>query len=181
MCPVRFDADGDELTRTTDLPAINPLTFCCWYKPSVDINTWSHTIGALWSDTNNYLYIQTDSDGTTFKVWTAKGGTFKEGTLVNATIGTWYFFAYVVSGTQAVTGYYADASASGLSSQNVNAIPSGAWFTPTTMKFGDSVFTGEYANGVLANPMFFSAALTQAQLENLRWQYLPQFTSNLHA
>lgn len=170
---VRFDATGENYTSTSSPPA-GTYTVTCWAKVSSDRNTWS----AVWasdSSMSNYVYLATDSDGTTMKAWTQVSGNDREITGPNMTVGTWYRLALVVNGANA-TLYHGTASGT-LSAPN-----STTWQTiaaTTTFRVGSNPFSGEWLNGCIANLKHYSTDLTQAEIERELAQYLPARTANL--
>lgn len=167
---VRFDADGEDYVSTSAPPG-NVSTTLCWFKISVDRNTFS-TIWA--SDANNtsaYMILQTGSDGTTLLF--SQSGVDITGPAL--TVGTWYRVAVVRSSATAVT-VYVGAAGAALSSHSSSSFTS---FTPSHFRIGESSFTAEWLNGCVASLKQYDVALTQAECENELLQYTPVRTTNL--
>src|SRR5512139_2381610 len=100
---VRFDASGDKLTRTANLPAsLRGVTICGWFRIVTDTNTYTCAAHINSSGVGHYVLLETDSDGTTMKVWTLA----TSATLVNMTVNTWYFLAMTCSAAGVAKGYY---------------------------------------------------------------------------
>lgn len=168
---VRFDADGEDYTRTTNLPSGTTFTVACWAKISTDRNTFT-TVWSLDGGTSDYVYMQTNGDGTTMKV---EADGFSTGT-VAMTVGTWYFLAYTLSGGTG-TFYYASVSAAALSSAS-NTLGT---TSPTAFRIGESPFGAEWLNGAIQGMRVWSGvALTAAELDNERWSAIPVRTDSLH-
>jgi hypothetical protein len=176
---VRFDADGEDYTRTTNLPSATTFTLCLWLIIDTDRNTFSCPI-SLDAGTGNYVYFETDADGTTLKLWEGDDAVTPSGPNVVLTVGTWYFIALVRNGTGANSGtvYSAAAGVAALTSGQRTLDTS---FTPNTLRIGESPFGGEWWNGRVAAVKIWDAALSQAEIENERWQYSPHRIANLNA
>lgn len=174
---VRFDADGEDYTRTTGLPSATTFTWTFWFAIDTDRNTFSTPV-SVDAGTGSYVYLQTDNDGTTLKLWDSNGVQI---TIQNLTVGTWYFIAVSRNGTGANTSiYHAAATEAALTAQTGETVD--VSFTATNLRIGASPFSNEWLNGRIAALKIWSgAALTQAEIENERFQYLPHRTANLHA
>lgn len=175
MAVVYNGTAGNKYTRTTNLPALTNFTVCWWYKWNTD--TPPNTMFNIDNGTSNYLYVQKFSALQT-DIWWNIGGTSNQFTFLTFSTGTWYFMALTVNGTS-INGYYAPAGTNTLT--NVSGSASGAWFTPSNMVFGDSVFTSEQCDGQQQNMMMWTATLTQQELEQQMKTFRPQRYTNLHA
>jgi hypothetical protein len=170
---VRFDA-AESYNATLTLGSQANYTFSCWAKVSVDRNNWS----AIWSFDQNMdgtaFILQTDSDGTTVKVYDDNVGNFIV-TGPNVTVGTWYYFCVAVAGTSG-TLYYRAATTQTLST----ATWTGAARTITRILIGDDRYT-EFLNGCVAGFKFWTAGLTAAEVAAESQQYMPQRWANLQS
>ncbi len=168
---VRFDATGEEYT-STDSPPTGDFTVACWICVAVDRNTYS-TFWESSASTAHYLQFATAADGQTLSYYQT-GATTLAGPLM--AVGEWYRTA-IVRNTAAATNtlYSAAAGASTLASTST-AIDTAV---PSTLRIGGSIYTAEWANGLVANFKHFSAALTQAEIEAELAQYLPRRMANV--
>lgn len=172
----RFDADDEDFTRTTGLFAMSITSVCIWVKIDVDRNNfstaWSLDAGGAGSQ---MLLLQTDSDGVTWTFYDSNQGAT---TLFAATVGVWYFIAVSYTfGTANI--YYAAATDVALT---LNSSAHMDTATITTLRLGESSFTGEWLNGSLAAVKIWDGvALTQAEVEAERWQYRPARFANLNS
>ncbi|MFB4265324.1 hypothetical protein [Nonomuraea sp. GTA35] len=171
---VRFDADAEEYTRTVSLGSITAHSVACWLKISVDRNT----ISTAWTLDNTfasfYSMVSTNSDGTTIQ--------HDNGSNVHAigslTVGTWCYVGLAVNGANAtaVMQRVGDAAPTVVTWSNnqtsVNA---------TRLMIGESLFGTQWLNGCVAAFKFWTATLTQAELENEIWTYVPRRTTSLLA
>lgn len=181
MPAVRFDNDGDELQRTTSLPAIAALTVALWVKISVDTNSYACAF-SIEKNNANLLYLETNADGTTIGLWSLSsdtGGGWIDITGPNMTVGTWYYLAFTVSGASEVL-YWATAGAAALTSASGTA-GAATWFTPTMLRMGDSTFSAEWLNGCVSNLKIWTAVLTLAEIEQERQVMRPVRTADLHS
>jgi Concanavalin A-like lectin/glucanases superfamily len=172
---VRFDTDGEDYTQATTFD-IGTCTVCCWVRIDVDRNAVS-TAWCIDNAASIALLLSTNADGVSWEIVDTGSGV---SSLFAATVGTWYFIAVVkdpnASGT---TAYWAAASAASLSSavssHNENA-------SVNTIRVGESVNGGEWLNGsVAALKIWQGVKLTQGEIENERFQYVPNRTANLYA
>lgn len=174
---VRFDADGEDYTRTANLPSQTVFTWCFWVVLDVDRNTWSTALSQH-IDTSNYTHIQTDEDGVTLTLFDSASTQIAIQAL---TVGTWYFVAVSRNGTGANTNIYrAAAGAASLSAQTGQTLNSN--FTPTVLQVGESAFGSEWLNGRIAAVKIWSGvALTQAEIEAEWRQQCPVRFANLNS
>ena len=167
---VRFDADAEDFTRTTTLPSNTARSVTCWAKVDTDRNTFStlwdlHSAGA-----DNYEYIQTNADGTTFVAWNDDGSAISL-TGPNVTVGTWYYFAYCRSAGN-IEFYWRAITATTLSS--ATSTLGGSPSASTGLIIGESHFTGEWLNGSIAALKIWSGvSLSAAEALQDSFQQVP--------
>lgn len=172
---VRFDASGDKLTRTSGLPSNmqSAFTVAGWVKITVDRNDWS-TFCALAQATNNFVYIQTYSDGVKWQLW-SQGGSVD---IYTASVGTWVYLVMQIfqSGP-----WYASAAyvLAGGSTVNWTGSLSVGSSTPDLFSLGDSPFTGEFLNGSMGGVKVWTAALTDAEILREMYNFAPKRLSDL--
>lgn len=163
---VRFDAIGDHIVRTANLPGY-PFTICFWFYLSVDRNaysalTWIHSSGT----TRHNLFLS--SNGTQLGLW--NGSIETNGS--NLTVGTWAHLAHVANGIGTAGNHLAYLNGLLDVSQAGN---NGAY---NTMRMGsDGV---DLINGRMAAIKIYGATLTAAEIAAEMCQYLPVRTANLN-
>lgn len=166
---VRFDATGDFVRRTTNIPVATACTCMAWFQITVDRNA----ISAFMSydvDTNDGGVVATAADGTTLTLYTS-------GSVAGAalTVGTWYHLTLVCDGT-------------GSSNMRVylNGVlnMTGVSFTLpfTTLTIGGTLAsTAQWLNGRAAAVKVWNAALTTNEMLQEMRTYLPVRLANLNA
>lgn len=175
---IRFDASGDQITASANLPSTpRSFTIAGWFKISTDRNTYSCFMN-LSADTNNAVFLETDSDGTTATLYVYNAGAFTGQAGPNMTVGTWYYLAITSSSSGSCKLWYAPYGTWTLSSVT-NSRAAGTW-TPNLLAIGDSVFTGEFLNGCVDNFKMWTAELTQAELEREMVAKLPAKFASLN-
>lgn len=172
---VRFDADGEDFTRTVSLGTVSQFSVIAWVKISVDRNT-NQTVWALDNGNADYISVATNTDGTSMKFFTESNGS---GNAQNFTVGTWYAVACSVNGvngsmwTRAIT----DAAWTAITWTNGTANTTG-----TTLRIGEHPGTGLWLNGAIAAfKAWNGVTFTQADFDNEVWSYRPRRTTNLIA
>lgn len=171
---VRFDADGEDYTRALALGTQTALTVSCWFKVSVDRNTWS-TVFSIDNGTDDNWCLQSGADGTT--IATVFDASTQEG-MGSVTVGTWYYVCLATSGTTG-TLYYKAATASTLTAQAVTSVT--ASVNAATLRIGESPWGGEWLNGCVADMKFWTTQLSAAEADLESRQYLPRRLTNLQA
>lgn len=160
---VRFEATGDRLERTTNIPPAG-FTFMCWaYHVASfgDANAWQNIFHrGDTSTTEHYM-------ATNIGVLTINGG----GTGSTLTTTTWYHLAiYMADGTQLLY-------LNGVVDINTTAAVSG---TINRFSFGaSSWWTDQVWRGRLAAIKVWRAQLTQEEIINEARCYMPLRTTNI--
>jgi hypothetical protein len=156
---VRFDASGDKLTKTTGLPSNlqSSFTVTGWARIITDRNDWS-TFVNLSYDSNEFVYVQTSSDGLTWHMWTNNGNS----NIYLATVDQWVYLILTISQIDNLaTGGYILSGGNTVGWSSSISVSSAS---PTLFSFGDSVFTGEFLNGRLAYCKAWTTNLSDAEL-----------------
>jgi hypothetical protein len=155
---VGFNASGDQLSRTTNLPASSTaFTACGWVRRDADTNNYASVLWVINSNGAAYSGIGFNSDGTTLSAF----GTSGEGNIPaggQPDQGEWVFVAVTQSGTT-VTGW---ASPEG-DSNFYSVTATGTSFTPATFTAGNDG-TGFFLSGAMQNIRVFDSVLNQAAL-----------------
>lgn len=169
---VRFSGStANRYSSATNLPG-GTFTFTCWAMLVTDRNTNAAVFKI--TGTNN-VWLETDSDGTTMKVWDSNGSTVRMAG-PNMTIGAWYKLALVSSGANAASLYYADAVSS------LTQVDAVAWTVPsgiTEVSFGASNAGNEPLDGRIAAVKMWTTALTLSEVDAELNQFPPAIAANL--
>lgn len=167
----RFSATGQQYTRALSLGASTVGTICCWMRLTTDRNA-CQSPWELRSATVEYV-LQTDTDGTTLKVWTQTA--YPAGPSRALTVGTWYFVGVTWSTTTG-TMYSRSISDTSMTAQNWTGGTTGPdW---TTLWLGSDA-SNEWLNGNVAAVKGWRAQLSAAEVQAEMWQYQPGRLANL--
>jgi hypothetical protein len=169
---VRFDASGDILKRTANLPATSAFTACGWARfVSIRAGQYQYFIELAngTSNAGSYLIIGYRS-GTAFEIST---GNASASFASAPTTGTWFFWALTHNNTNLV-GYWAHAG-SALVTQSIT----GQSFTPAQLSIGNDTWN-EWCDIEMSDTLIYDAVLTQAELEQQMYRSLPVRTANLN-
>lgn len=172
---VRFDAATDAYTTSIGVgaPTGSTYTASCWIYLTTDRNAFSGPWG-LATNVSNYIQADTDTDGTTLKIWSATASF----TVRALTLATWYYLAVVVNGTANCTSYISEGTAEAL--VTASSVAMGAPNAPQRLSIGDGFpGNGEWWNGRVAAFKLWDAALTQAEIEAERVSVGPVRGSSL--
>lgn len=162
---------GEAYTSTTNVPN-TPATTLFWGQLPADINNWQNFFSVDVGGTQDYIQIETDTDGVSLMVFTDKG--VDMGPILTLTIGTWYRMALLRSGSN-TTFHVGPAGGALITTSRTN------WpdYTATVMRIGGSPFAGEGFDGNIANFKYFNEILTIPEIEAELAQYVPLRTTNL--
>jgi hypothetical protein len=147
----------------------------CWVKVVVDRNAfsgilgWDNTVG----DTTHYLW--TNSDGTTIRRECDSAAT----TLINVTVGNWYFIGCTYFAAATDFGYYT-ASVGSVTTEVTTSTAGGVVADSHTLRIG-TTRTTNWLNGSVAAVKIWTAGLTKTEIDAERSTYSPVRTSNLWA
>lgn len=168
-----FNASGDGLNRTSGVPSESAFTITLWFLPVGSGGSYGQIVGGLGrTDFNpipclllktDDLYIN-DADGI-------------ETLLLSNLPASWHFAALScgATGATALKGYCATGTTALSTASGVMSS-----FTQNVIMLGCSYDATVYFNGFIAAVKIWNAALTQAEIEQERWQYLPNRLANLH-
>lgn len=164
---IRFDAAGDFLQRTTDLPAADPLSLSFWLYLTVDRNAEGTIFILTNAGGTEFSRIILDTDGTTIQVDTqTSAGTNGS----NLSTATWYHVGYTRAGADHAL--YLNGVSDITRSDN-NAVT-----TPANLLFGSNSVT--FINGRVGNIKIWTAQLTQAEIQAEITTWQPVRYANLH-
>ena len=162
---VRFDATGDGLVRTANLPSRTAFSAMGWFKITTDRNAYS-TFIALDENADGAL-CQTATNGTTLALFTESDAT--EGSAL--TVGTWYHITLTCGAT------YLRVYLNG--TQDIQVAQ---WtFTPTAGLYIGNDSIDEYLNGCAAYVKCWSAELTVAEIQQEMYTVMPRRFLNLYS
>jgi len=168
----KFDASGDILKRTTNLPAPSAFTLCAWVRVvSVRASQYQYFVELAngTTDAGSYLVLGYNNIGA-FEIST---GVSSQSFASNPTTGSWMFVALTSDGTT-LRGYWSHAG-----SAFVTASITTLSFTSVQLSIGNDSYN-EYCDVEIENVYVYDAALTQAELEQQMYRALPVRTANLN-
>lgn len=173
---IRFDTSGEGLIRTSDLLSHNAdFTMAGWFRMTTDTNTYA-TLFGIFSAGGEYDALETRNDGTTLLIVSNRTTFSQSSTILNMSVGTWYYIALTRSGNT-LTGYVITQALS-ISSQTLAKNTSAN--SPSENTVGQWNDNTEVYNGRVMGIKFWSAALTQAELLNEMQSLLPRRFTNLY-
>jgi hypothetical protein len=172
MSAVRFDGNGDELRRTTNLPPITGFTMMGWFRILDDNHSYSTMLGLGHpSSSNGYLALMCCGNGwRQLMAWNGRG--LVAGS--NLALGTWYHVAMTVSGTG---GGQFKVYLNGALDITFDGSPD---ITPERMSLGNDSHN-EWLDGNAANVKIYDAVLTQSEIAQEMTGAAPVRTASLNS
>lgn len=172
---VRFDASTDRLLRTSGLLDYNSAyTWMGWAYLVSNLGTTS----TFWvlddNSANNVDWLRTNTDGLTIQLRAVSGGS---GNSVNGTTlstGVWYHLALVREDASTLKAYLDGA----LDATNTTSVTGRT--AATRQEHGGRSASTSPSDSRVAAIKAWSAALTQAEIQQERWFVRPIRTANLH-
>jgi hypothetical protein len=167
---VVFDAAGEALYRTADIPNDDPITFMCWFYLISDVNNFQ--VIALHSDAaaNNFWELMLNSDGTTLRLSTRSGGGSPTATNGSGlTVGAWHHLALTKNGSTHLV--YLNGV------QDISHTAA-VTFTPTALAIGSD--TGAAASNRIAAMKVYTQVLSVEEIVHEMRQYQPVRTADLY-
>jgi len=161
------------LARTTNVPNYYGLTVCCWARIDTDTNYYA-TVWQIGKDNNNYASLETLVDGTTMATWLGVTAL----SMVNMTVGSWYFLAMSISNTGVINAYWATPGSS-LSVAQTGG-PLGLTAPDKNHVFTDVYVGGEHFQGSIYSLKVWTAVLSQNEIAREMNRCMPYRTANLH-
>lgn len=170
-----FDAVGDRLIRTTGLPSPAALTAILFVR--LDVETFDYQCAISFDNGGgDYLYLETENDGHTWKLWDDTTGVVATGPV--AAIGDEYAFAFTKDAGNNCVLYWKISTAVGAMS---SAAGSCSALTLGQIRVGESPFAGEELHGSVSGVLVYSAVLSQAEIEAQVAQIAALRTADLYA
>ena len=171
---IRLNNSADNLSIAQ---APNPALFTCVLscKLSTDRNTFSCPI-SFQDGSTNYMYMETDLDGTTMKWWAWTGAVITSGP--NMAVGDWYNFACQRNGNSIYSLKYKRIVDQ---TMNTSTNTGTATMSINTVQIGNSPFAGENFDGCVAGVKIWEDVLSDAEISNEWRQIAPIRTRNLWA
>jgi hypothetical protein len=170
----RIDASGDNLRRSTSLPASTLVTICAWIKVVNDRNGNFRCPFILeTSGTGSFVGVEWSSSNT----FDVIAGTIVSFGVTPTSATGWFFVAVTAngSGANAVHGYWAKPGDTSFNTATAN----GSSFTPAFLTFGNDDVS-EWMDGRIAAIKVWDAELTQTELWTEMWSQTPFRRTNLH-
>jgi hypothetical protein len=173
----RFDASGEYLQRTANLPIATAVTICGWAWRNAHTGTFTAIAGfedTAWpTNSANWTFIgYLDTDGLYIT-----SGAFNASFPINYGNGVWFFWAIVCQGT-GVADCIGYAARPGDELQVITC--QGTTFTLAQLMIGNDTFDERF-DGRLAGVRVWDAALSRAELEKERRSRMPVRLANLNA
>lgn len=166
---VRFDANADFFSRTSDVLSYATFTLMAWFRLVVDNNDFGHFLAISNTGETQYDHIGVDSDGTTLRSEVG-GGTAVTGSAL--TVGTWYHIALVRESTTSLKTYL-NSTLDITSTDNVAGRAA-----PNYMRCGS--FFGLGINARAAGLKGWSSALTAAEIQQETQILRPSRSADLY-
>lgn len=175
---IRYDANGDYLRRSANLPSSSDYTVMFWARLESDRNTLQCAFYRSNDAADTYVYVGTDSDGVTMHLAASYQATSDGSTTGSAlTVGTWYHICLTVSGSSHIV-YLNGASDMTLTMDATSG------FNNDLLTFGNvddaEQGSGFYWNGQQAAIKVWDKALTGVEVLSEMRQYVPFRTTNLN-
>lgn len=172
---VRFDASGDSLSRTTNLPTISAFTLMGWFYLSADRDANANLLAFGDSAGGGYVQAYVNQAGASNALSLFDGaGTATGSTLSNT---TWYHVALTCSGFSG--GTERDVYLNGVLDCQLTGLSASAASAEKIWVGNDN--DTEFLNGRAAAVKIYDAVLTASQIVQEMRQILPASTVSLNA
>lgn len=156
---IRFDATGDFLQRTTNIPAGTLFTVCGWAQQSVDTNGVS-PIFSLNEAAQQWLMTYS-TDGSTLAIYARNSAAGGAAFASSPTLGQPFFWAIKAQGT-AMTGYWRSFTANRFVTITDTAVTPG---TTTNFTIAEDPFASTTGfNGLVWNVRIWDRVLSEPEL-----------------
>lgn len=156
---LRLDANADRLQASGVPTSSASYSFACWVKVAVDRNDFSCVAALEDNAGSQYNELITDGDGTTLAFYDHAGRVVQIGVL---TVGSWYFVAWTVGASGALSAYIAAEGASSLTKVTGTAA---TVTSPVRLELGGTVNASEWLNGTLSRARLWNGVLSDAELD----------------
>lgn len=176
---VKFAGSASYLHRSANLPTPSAFTVCLWFRAPSSVGAYQ-TLISLEADYPNYMILTLDPGLGDLRVWSGDGtGETNTAGLLSPNATDHYFLALTINGTGSTNGtlYRATNGGALVTTGNLEIKTN---FAATSMKFGNDQFSEIAEDLDLENVVIFDAALSAAEIDNVRQQRLPARTANLN-
>lgn len=172
---VRFDATTDRIIRTANVPSRTAFTMCGYVMRVGHAGAYNSFAGLSQGTASPSGAIEISWDAGGALGYDAYSGFFWGSNFsTNYGNNVWFFWALVGDASNGHA-YAGDLTTATL--QHLSTAWGSVSFAPTCFWLGNNGW-GEGANFRAANTMVFDVALTAAELEQLRWRYVPTLTTS---
>lgn len=174
---LRFDGNAANALRISSGTFDYNANYTCmgWGRITTDTNAVATILTVGNQSSVNIDILQTTVDGTSLRVSACISGTCTDGTTTSLTVGTWFHWAMVRSGTAMLT-LWVDGNSGGSSANDITGRSA-----QTDINLGRthccSDLTTEPWNGRLAAAKCWTSALNEAQIEAEMNNYDAQLAS----
>lgn len=174
---IRFDASGDYLTRTANLPSSTAFTLCGWFRRRAAGGATAEILFDIASAGHaDYITAFCGAAGANGMYVQSTGGAPTGGTAI--TDDAWYFAALSCSGTGASAAVLRWAAVGATSFSSVST--AGKSFTLAQISVAGIGDAGFYGNLAAAGMQLYDRALTDAELLQEMNRLTPASTTNLN-
>ena len=172
---IRFDVDGDKLTRTTSLPSSDSFTACGWINRRGDTGDQVFVFGLVNTAGTDFVLLTTDSGGDNLTVQDTGAAS---STIVALTIGQWFGVCITGNGTGAggLVGYALRPGETTFASASTG----GEALTENNMNIGGAHTGVATTNMDFSNWKVWTAILTQPGMINELYSRRPRRTAQLN-
>ncbi len=154
-----FDAYADRFTASGVPSSTTSYTACGWVKLATDRNAATAVFSIENAGGTSYHEVITSGDGTTLQFIVTAGVV---ATFANLTVGTWYFWAVVVSGSGTNTFI---GTVGGSLTKTVSAAVAAVTTPATVSHCGTPANSGEFLNGNVARVRLWNGTHSDAEID----------------
>lgn len=173
---IRIDASGDDLRRTANLPLSSGLTVCGWAYIVTDRGVGTYQALAVLENTalGTYdgLYWEASTDGS----MTVESNIAAANMASRPGTGAWFFWAMTstTAGAGSFIGYQSAATTNTFTTVSTTGA---AILAPDRLTIGNDS-AGSWSSARFSGIKIWDVVLTQAQLEQEKWSYVPRYTAS---
>jgi hypothetical protein len=174
---LEFNSQNDRLTRTTNLPARNNITFAAFLRLTAAQTGGDGAIFAI-DDAAQYQVLEVPNGTTNLHLF-HNPGVFNELTILDGlTLNAWYFVAYTSDGTN-LRGYIRQVTTGAAFTKST--LLAGGNPTADTMYFGTDGFAEPITGIDIRAPRIWEAVLTEDELYKEALSFVPVRTANINS
>lgn len=178
---IRFDASGDGLSRTANLPTLTTLTISFWARNQVSTGVTGNLFHLFASSSGNgYAVYVNSSNLLAASAWDG-GTTFRTDPRPTLSVGTWFFCAATFTDTgNAIYLYYAPFGSAITRYDMTSSFAVSGIVSKMTLGV-EAATPSSIFNGNIAAVKIWTDVKTDAQIYAEQWSIVPVNFTNLHA